>query len=49
VIVEYKEEAHLFWYAATKLPAYAGLHGKGDVVHLQLVWASRMLCIYERV
>jgi hypothetical protein len=40
---------HLFWDSSTELPAYAGLHGKSGVVHLDLVRASRMLSIDERV
>ena len=44
-----KEGTHLFWDSSTELPAYTGLHGKSDVVHLDLVRASRMLSIDERV
>lgn len=40
---------HLFWYAPAELPAHACLHGKSDVVHLELARASRMLGIHERV
>lgn len=49
MIVARKVAPHLFWYASAELPAYACLHGKGDVVHLELVWASGMFCIHERV
>src|SRR6267142_1351886 len=40
---------HLFWDATTELPAYAGLHGERDVVHLGLVRAAGVLCVYECV
>lgn len=40
---------HLFWDSTTELPAYAGLHGKSGVLHLDLVRSSRMLSIDERV
>jgi hypothetical protein len=40
---------HLFWDATTELPAYAGLHGERDIVHLGLVRAAGVLCVYECV
>jgi hypothetical protein len=44
-----KGHTYLFGDSSTELPAYAGLHGKSGILHLDLVRASRMLSIHERV
>jgi hypothetical protein len=44
-----EKKTHLLWDASTQFPAYTGLYGERDVVQLNLVRTTRVLCIPERV